>query len=256
MTSRKTLIAGNWKMNHGISDTIKFFTELTHQKLDIYNVDVLVCPSFVSLYTASITLDEDDTILLGAQNCHEEDSGAYTGEVTTQVLDEIGCKYVILGHSERRHIFGEKNDQIAKKVKKVIKNAMLPILCVGETWEDRQAQKTFDVIKKDLSESLSLITKDEISDVTIAYEPVWAIGTGQTATPQIAEEVHDYIRKWLAKEYGTAIADEIRILYGGSVKPENARELIQQENIDGALVGGASLNAKDFADIVKNSIQT
>lgn len=251
--SRKPLIAGNWKMNHGVTDTIKFFTKLSAQKISVYNADVVICPPFTSLYTASVALSEETEVKLGAQNCHYEDNGAYTGEVSLDFLLESNCQYVIIGHSERRQHFHETNELLAKKVSKALQKKIVPIFCVGETLEQREKNETFSFIESQLEGSLGHISKDEIAKVVIAYEPIWAIGTGKTASPGQAQEVHHMIRDWIGKKYGTSFASEMRILYGGSVKPNNIRELIQQEDIDGALVGGASLKAEDFSEIIRQS---
>ena len=246
------IIAGNWKMNKTVSESISLVKELkklvklsnesekglekskTFQK-DAKN-EVIICPPFTALSDVSEEL-KGSNIKLGAQNMHFEEQGAFTAEISPIMLKEL-VKYVILGHSERRHIFNESDELINKKLKSALKHNLKPILCVGETLEEREKNKTKEVIKKQLTQSLKNIKEK----VIVAYEPVWAIGTGKTATPEQAEEVHSYIKELLG---------DVIILYGGSVKPQNIKELIAQPNIDGALVGGASLDAKSFAQIVK-----
>lgn len=249
--TRKRLIAANWKMNYGVEESLKYWAEFTRQPLEYENVDIVLCPPFTSLYTMSVAISENEKVYLGAQNCFYEDSGAYTGEVSPVFLQEISCDYVIVGHSERRQIFKEDNQMIAKKLVKVFEHDMLPIFCVGETLEEREKSQTFSVIEAQLKDGLVGINRDQIAQVVIAYEPVWAIGTGKTATPEQAQEVHQYIREHIRKHYGSSFANEIRILYGGSAKPENIRNLISQDDIDGALVGGASLHPDQFLDMVR-----
>lgn len=248
--NRKTLIVANWKMNHGVEDSLKFFAQFTRQPLSLAGVDVAICPPFTSLYTAGVAL-QDTGIALGAQNCHFEDTGAYTGEVSAAFLKELGCDYVIVGHSERRQIFGEINADIAKKLTKVLEHNMTPIFCVGETDEERKAGNTFRVIEKQMQEGMTRLDRESAARIVFAYEPVWAIGTGNTATPEQAQEVHAFIRGLLHKAYGTAVGGQSRVLYGGSVKPENVRALMTQPDIDGGLVGGASLEADQFIEIVR-----
>jgi triosephosphate isomerase len=197
----------------------------------------------------------DSNIKLGAQDLYWEEKGAFTGEISAQMLKEAGCEYVIIGHSERRKYFAETNESVNKKTKTAIKAGLLPIVCVGEKLEEREAGKTFDVVKDHIQGSLAGLTQDEIKKVIIAYEPVWAIGTGRNATPKQAEEAHKYIRKLLADMFDDEIAENIRIQYGGSVTPENIKELIGQDDVDGALVGGASLQVDSFSNIVKWAIR-
>jgi len=210
--------------------------------------EVIVCPSFVCLSEVSKLLKGSD-IALGAQNMHYEDKGAYTGEVSPLFLKEIGVSYVILGHSERRHIFGEKDDLINNKVKSALKHGLNPILCVGETLEEREKDITFEIIKDQIYDGLAGLENENLAKLVIAYEPVWAIGTGKTATKEDANEVIGYIRKLLTEKFGDEVGSNTRILYGGSVKPDNIKELMMMEEIDGALVGGASLKAEDFSKI-------
>lgn len=230
--------------------------ETVRQLLDLLeessSVDILVCPPFSALSAVDEVI-RGSRIGLGAQNVHWEDEGAFTGEVSVAMLEECGCRYVILGHSERRQHFHESDEIIQRKLKKVLTTELTPILCVGESLEEREGERVEAVILGQLKAGLAELTAFQASRIIIAYEPVWAIGTGKTATPEIAEEVHHMIRKWLSDNDSREVADGIRILYGGSVKPENARQLMAQENIDGALVGGASLNAQSFATIIKES---
>ncbi|WP_304130916.1 triose-phosphate isomerase [Ignavibacterium album] len=248
---RKKIIAGNWKMNNDLQQSIFLIEELkTKLQNKSLNSDVIICPPFTSLSEAK-KLIEGSVIKLGAQNMFYEDSGAYTGEISASMLKSVGCEYVILGHSERRTIFGEKDEMINKKIRKALSQKLKPIFCVGETLEEREKDITEKVIKKQIEKGLIDVTPDEILDVIIAYEPVWAIGTGRTATPQQAQEVHHFIRKLLANMYSKDFANLITIQYGGSVKPENAKELLSQKDIDGALVGGACLKADSFIGIIE-----
>ncbi len=248
--ARKPVIAGNWKMYKTQSEVVRTIQGL-RQKVDGHQaVEVVVCPTFTGLAAAAKAL-EGSTIQLGAQNVHWEDEGAYTGEISVGMLQDCSCQYVILGHSERRQYFLEDDESIGRKLSKVLGTSLTPILCVGETLDQREADRVEDVILGQLRRGLAELTEDEVSRIIIAYEPVWAIGTGRTATPEVAEEVHAMIRGWLRDTYSEALAEGLRILYGGSVKPGNIAELMAQPDIDGALVGGASLDAESFAQIVK-----
>ena len=250
---RKIIIAGNWKLNKTSLEAIDLVNALKRELVDITAVDVVVCPPFTALSEVNDVLT-DSNIELGAQNLYWDDAGAFTGEVSAPMLKDIGVKYVIIGHSERRQFFGETNETVNKRLKAALKHKLIPIVCVGENLQEREANKTFDVVRNHIEGSLAGLSKDEIKGLVIAYEPVWAIGTGKTATTQQAQEVHKYIRGLLEKMAGFEAAQAVRIQYGGSVKPENTAELISQEDIDGALVGGASLKADSFAAIVKNSV--
>jgi len=245
---RRLLIAGNWKMHKTVPEATDFVKELKELVKDVNDRDILICPPFTALYPVSKEIS-DTNIKLGAQNMYFEEKGAFTGEISPLMLKDVGCSYVILGHSERRHIFGETDELINKKVLSAINHGITPILCVGEKLEEREAGETEKVIEKQVREGLKNVSKDR--DFVIAYEPVWAIGTGKTATPSLAEEVHQFIREVLTLMFGKEKANSVRILYGGSVKPENAEGLLKMDNIDGALVGGASLKAESFAKIVK-----
>jgi len=250
---RKPIIAGNWKMYKTLTEAIELVNGLKRNLYDIIEADIVVCPSFVALDSVSEILIESN-IDCGAQDVYWEKEGAYTGEVSAVMLKDIGCKYAIIGHSERRQYFNETNDTVNKKVKAALAAGLTPIVCVGETLTEREANKTFEVIKDHIQNGLSGITKEDILKIVVAYEPVWAIGTGKTATPGEAQEVHAFIRKLLADLWGKEAADSIRIQYGGSVKPDNAASLMAQEDIDGALVGGASLKVDSFTEIVKKSV--
>jgi triosephosphate isomerase len=244
---RRFLIAGNWKMHKTITEALDLVRELKELVKDVNDRDVLVCPPFTTLYSVSKELDCSN-IVLGGQNMYFEEQGAFTGEISPLMLKDAGCSYVILGHSERRHIFGETDELINKKVLSAVNHGLIPILCVGELLEERENGKTQEIVEKQVREGLKGI--EEKAEFVIAYEPVWAIGTGRTATPELAEEVHFFIRQVLSDMFGSEKANSVRILYGGSVKPENAAGLLNMENIDGALVGGASLKAESFAKIV------
>lgn len=245
---RKPIIAGNWKMHNTISEARELIKALI-PLIEGRDREVVVCPSFVCLSEAAEILKKS-YVALGAQNMHYEDKGAYTGEVSPIFLKEVGVSYVILGHSERRQIFGEKDDLINKKVKAALRHGLNPILCVGETLEERETKITFEVIKNQMDGSLAGLEQENLGKLVVAYEPVWAIGTGKTATKEDANEVIRYIRELLTEKFGKEAGEKTRILYGGSVKPANIKELMDMEEIDGALVGGASLDASDFSKIV------
>ncbi len=252
---RKSFIAGNWKMNTDVHSSFSLAESVALGCKDVAGskVDVAVCPPFVYLQQVGHAL-QSSHIALGSQDVYFEQKGAFTGEISAAMLKDVGCTYAICGHSERRHVIGETDELINKKVHAAILGGLLPILCVGELLEERKANKTAEVVTRHMKKGLAGLTPEKMSAVTIAYEPVWAIGTGLTATPQQAQEVHALIRKLLAEMYDRKIAGEIRIQYGGSVKPDNAGELMAQEDVDGLLVGGASLKAEDFAAIVKASV--
>ena len=237
-----------------INEAIELVNGLKRELIDINVVDIVVCPTYTALSDVNELL-MDSNIALGAQDVYWEDEGAFTGEVSARMLKDAGCGYVIIGHSERRQLFGETNETVNKKLKKAIEAGLFAIICVGEKLEERENGKTFDVVKNHVKGSLADITKGDMEKVIIAYEPVWAIGTGKTATSEQAEEVHKYIRELLAEIFDQEVAQNTRIQYGGSVKPDNIKELISKENIDGALVGGASLKIDSFSEIVKGAIQ-
>ena len=251
MPERTPMIAGNWKMNLGVKESCDLVKSIGEGIKDISNVDVLVAPPYINIPVVRDAVGNSN-IILSAQNMYYEESGAYTGEVAPQMLVENGCTHVILGHSERRSIFGESSETVNKKVEAAIKAGLIPVVCIGETIEEREAGKTFDIIREQLEGSLAYFSsKGSIPTSTIiAYEPVWAIGTGLTATPDQAQEVHQFIRNWLKDNFNQESAEKIRILYGGSVKPGNAADLMSRPDIDGALVGGASLKADSFLGII------
>jgi triosephosphate isomerase len=252
MNKRIPLIAGNWKMNLSLNESTALVRAIAQGISDIEGIDVLVAPPFTNLPAVKKALS-DTRIFLAAQNMHWETGGAFTGEVSGRMLVEAGCSHVILGHSERRSIFKETNEMIDLKVKTAFKTGLIPIICIGETLKERDADKTFEVIREQLEGSLKTFTdRGEMPHSTIlAYEPVWAIGTGRTATPDQAQEVHHFIREWINKGFNKDTAERVRILYGGSVKPDNIKDLMSRQDIDGALVGGASLKADAFLEIIK-----
>lgn len=249
---RKKVIAGNWKMNYNLYESIVFIKKLKEEILKKErNSEIIICPNFVTLSDAKKIID-NSPIKLGAQNLYFEESGAFTGETSADMIKSVGCEYVIIGHSERRTIFNESDELINKKVKQALKHNLRPILCVGETLEEREKNITTEIIRKQLEIGLLDIAAEEMLKIIIAYEPVWAIGTGRNATPEQAQEVHSFIRNILTVEYGFEVAEKTIIQYGGSVKPENAKELLSQPDIDGALVGGACLKVDSFIGIIES----
>lgn len=250
---RKKLIAGNWKMNKTSSDGVQLAREIVTELGKVTDVDIVVCPPFTALESVFKVLD-GSTVKLGAQNMHHEANGAFTGEVSAPMLRSLFATHVILGHSERRTYFGENDAFINKKVLAALKNQLRPILCVGETLAEREAGSTLKVVQTQLEAGLEGVSKELATSVVIAYEPVWAIGTGKVATTEQAQEVHAFIRSLLTKLFGEAAAQKVRILYGGSMKPANAPELLSQKDIDGGLIGGASLESRSFVDLVKAAV--
>ena len=250
---RKKLIAGNWKMNKTAADGVTLTREIIEAIGRETAVDVVLCPPYTALESVGRAL-EGQSIKLGAQNMHPEKNGAYTGEVSAEMLRGLFVTHAILGHSERRTYFGETDAFINKKVLAALANQLKPILCVGETLAEREGGATLAVVQRHVEGGLQGVTKEQITSVVIAYEPVWAIGTGKVATTEQAQEVHAYIRDLLTKLYGAPLAQKIRILYGGSMKPANAPELLAQKDIDGGLIGGAALEAKSFIDLVKAAV--
>jgi len=247
---RKKVIAGNWKMYKDVNESIEFVKELVLKQNNIPdNTDVIICVPFTSLFSVNQIL-KDSKIKLGAQNMFYEDQGAYTGEISPLMLKSTGCKYVILGHSERRTYFGETDEIVNKKVKKAIEKDLTPIMCIGETLEERESGITNQVVEKQIRGGLNGLSSEEISKVIIAYEPVWAIGTGKTATPEQAQDVHRFIRELISKISNEKVASNLIIQYGGSMKPENAKELLSQPDIDGGLIGGACLKVDSFYKII------
>ena len=246
---RKPIMAGNWKLNKTPNETIVFVEELKPLLTGVNDVEIVICPPFTSINVATY-LTKNTNIKVGAQNLFWEKSGAFTGEVSGDMLKELGCEYVIIGHSERRQYFSETDQMINRKIFAAFAASLIPIVCVGETLQEREAGRVEEVISTQIRESLKGLNAKEHGKIVIAYEPVWAIGTGKTATPQQANEVHILIRKLLQEIFGGFAAD-IRIQYGGSVKPENIKELMAQSDIDGALIGGAALKADSFEKLVK-----
>lgn len=248
---RKKVIAGNWKMNNDLNGTISLISDIK-KELSGKNVNAgtIICPPFTNLETAFALL-KNSSIKLGAQNVYFEESGAFTGEISPSMLKSVGCEYVILGHSERRTIFGENDQIINKKIKLAIKNGLKPIFCVGETLEEREKGVTFKVIETQVRNGLDGLNESDLVNLIVAYEPVWAIGTGRNATPQQAQEAHQFIRGLISKIFSENFADQLVIQYGGSVKADNAKELLSQPDIDGALVGGACLKADSFVKIIE-----
>ncbi len=253
MINRKKIIAGNWKMNKTQAEAIALVEDLIRDIGKFDEAEIVLCPPFTSLSAVSDLLSPVPNIRLGAQNMHEAASGAYTGEISAGMLKALYVRYVIIGHSERRQFFHEDNATVNRKTKAALAAELRPIVCVGETLPEREADKWKDVLETQLKEGLAGFGDKELADIIIAYEPVWAIGTGKTASAAQAEEAHQWIRKVLGTNFSSAAAEKIRIQYGGSVKPENAKELLSKPDIDGALVGGASLDARGFTAIIKNA---
>ena len=247
---RRPFIAGNWKMYKTIREAVDFAKQLKNAQRGYDDRDVVIAPPFPALYAVAEVLKESG-IRLSAQNLHEKPEGAYTGEVSAGMLIDAGCEYVIVGHSERRTLFGEKNDVINRKLKSALSFGLRPIFCIGEILEEREEGRTFAVVEQQIKEGLNNLTTDDIRHLLIAYEPVWAIGTGKTATPEQAQEVHAFIRDVMGKAYGGDVSVDIAVIYGGSVNPGNIGGLMAQEDIDGALVGGASLDIDSFVRIIR-----
>lgn len=250
---RKNIVAGNWKMNLDLMAGIQIFNEISTLIGEEVNgnQEAVICPPFIHLSALNSAIKPEIKLSLGAQNCHQADSGAYTGEVSASMLVSCGVKYVIIGHSERRQYFNESNNLLARKLDNVLKNDLTPIFCIGETLEQRNSGIYFDVIKDQISAAAFHLSQADFSKLILAYEPVWAIGTGLTASPVQAQEIHSFIRNQIAEKFDQELADSISILYGGSCTPKNAAELFSQPDIDGGLIGGASLKARDFVDIIK-----
>ncbi len=249
-TTRRPLIAGNWKLYKTATETASFIAELKAGLPSDLKVDVALAPPFTALETA-VKAASGSPIVIAAQNVFWEKEGAFTAEISTPMLKDIGVQTVIIGHSERRQYFGETNETVNKRLKAALEAEMAPIVCIGETLSEREAERTFAVLEEQLSDGLAGLSEEDAAKLVIAYEPVWAIGTGKTATPEIAQAAHKMIREFFEKTYDKTLANTIRILYGGSVKAQNASELMAQEDIDGALVGGASLKADSFLGIIK-----
>ena len=251
---RQNLVAGNWKMNLTYPEGLALVEEITRLAgaAGAQGPEVVVCPPFPLLHSVGQALPQGGKLHLGAQNCHQKESGAFTGEVSAQVLASVGCEYVILGHSERRQYFGEDDALLSQKLKAALAAGLKPIFCVGESLDTREANETFDYIGKQLADGLFHLSNEEFSQVTVAYEPIWAIGTGRTASSAQAQEVHAFIRERIARAYDAQAALDTTILYGGSANAQNARELFSQPDVDGGLIGGASLKAADFIAITQS----
>jgi triosephosphate isomerase len=249
MSTRTPLIAGNWKMFKTCSEAVDTAAALVKNVADVSGRDVVIAPPFTALYPVSEVL-ADSRVSLGAQNLFWEKEGAYTGEISAAMLASAGCRYVIIGHSERRQCFNETDETVNRRIQAALQQALIPVFCVGESEQERDAGQTFSVLDKQIENGLKNFFTKDLEKLVIAYEPVWAIGTGKTATSRQAQEVHEFLRSLLKKSLGQELADSIRILYGGSVKPDNIAELMGMPDVDGALVGGASLNADTFSAIV------
>jgi len=250
---RKKIVAGNWKMNKTFEEADDLLFDLAEalQDLELDNEEVIICPPAVYL-EMSTDVGLENNFSVGAQNCSNKEAGAYTGEISAAMLKSLDVQYCIVGHSERRKYFNETHQQLAEKVDLLLNNEIQPIFCCGEVLEEREAEKHFDVVKAQISDSLFHLNEDELRNIVIAYEPVWAIGTGKTASSEQAQEMHAFIRSILAEKYNENLANDISILYGGSCNPKNAKELFAQSDVDGGLIGGASLKAEDFVAIVKS----
>jgi len=248
---RKKIVAGNWKMNLDYAEGISIFSEIVNMVRDEKNGNqvAVICAPYIHLN--SLTKLGGHTVKIGAQNCHQNESGAFTGEISAKMIKSVGCEYVIVGHSERRQYFAETDALLAEKTVIALKNNLVPIFCIGETLDERNNGSYFEVIKSQLENGLFNLIEEDFAKIIIAYEPVWAIGTGLTASSDQAQEVHAFIRKEIAAKYGEEISNATSILYGGSCNPKNAAELFAQPDIDGGLIGGASLKSRDFVDIIK-----
>jgi len=252
---RQNIVAGNWKMNLTLPEGLALVSEITNMVTDEATgstAQVVICPPFPYLSAIDKQLPQGGPFHVGAQNCSQKESGAYTGEVSAKMLQSVGCEYVILGHSERRQYFREDDELLSQKLKAALGAGLKPIFCVGESLETREMNETFDYISKQLKDGLFHLSNEEFDQVVIAYEPIWAIGTGKTATSAQAQEVHAFIREQIARAYDAEAAENTTILYGGSCNAQNARELFSQPDVDGGLIGGASLKSRDFTEIIKS----
>ncbi len=250
---RLPLVAGNWKMNHLVAQSVATATALKPMVADVKAADIVICPVFTALHAVAPVVSGSN-IQLGGQNCYLKESGAYTGEVSPHMLKDVGCVWTILGHSERRQFFAENDEFLNQKLKFALSAGLRVMFCVGETLEEREGGRMEDVLVRQVTHGLQSMDQPGLANVAIAYEPVWAIGTGVTARPDQAQEAHAFIRGLVRDQFGETVADAIRIQYGGSVKPDNARELMSQPDVDGFLVGGASLKADSFAAVVKAAV--
>lgn len=254
ISNEKPFIAGNWKMHKTIPEAVEMVKALKEESPQLTDAELVVIPPYTMLSEVKKVI-EGSTVQLGAQNIFWEEKGAFTGEISPPMLKDAGCQYVTIGHSERRQYFGETNETVNKKIKAALAHELTPIMCIGESLEEREKGNTMDKVETQINSGLEGLGKDEIRRIVIAYEPIWAIGTGVTATPSQAEEVHSFIRKKLTEKYGNEIASYAIILYGGSVKPANTYSILKENNINGALVGGASLEADSFIQITKEAIK-
>jgi triosephosphate isomerase len=250
----KPFIAGNWKMHNTIQESVGLVKAICAAGADLDNAEVVVIPPFTAL-SAVREIIKDSTVRLGAQNLCWEEKGAFTGEVSPVMLRDSGCNYVTVGHSERRQFFGETNESVNKKIEAALGNDLIPIMCIGESLEEREQEKTIEKIGSQIEEGLEGISTEQMKNIVVAYEPIWAIGTGLTATPEQAQEVHSFIREKLQENYGIDTSSCAIILYGGSVKPANTFSLMKEKDINGALVGGASLTAESFLEIIKEAVK-
>ena len=250
--ARKTVIAGNWKMNKTGAEGKAFVEEFIPKVAGIDNIEIVVCPVFTAL-EAVVAAAARSNVKVGAQNINWAESGAFTGEISAAMLKETGVEYVIIGHSERRQYFGETDETVNKRLKAALAAELIPMVCIGELLEERESGKTETVLDTQIRGGLAGISTEDMAGIIVAYEPVWAIGTGKTATPEMAEDTHAYVRSVIADMFGSDTADKVRIQYGGSMKAANSAELVAQEDIDGGLVGGAALEPDSFADLIKNA---
>lgn len=246
---RTKIVAGNWKMNCNLDEALHLLNDLKLKDFSKADADIIIAPPYTNLYALHQNL-KDSPIKLSSQNINENESGAYTGEISPDMLKSVGATYAIIGHSERRAIYNESDAKLADKATTALKHDLKIIFCIGELLEQRKADKHFEVVKAQLEKGLFHLNASDMKNVVIAYEPVWAIGTGETASPEQAQEIHEYIRQVLAEKYSQDVADQTSILYGGSVKPNNAKEIFTKKDVDGGLIGGASLDTNSFAEIV------
>ncbi|PCH69596.1 MAG: triose-phosphate isomerase [Bacteroidetes bacterium] len=248
---RQKIVAGNWKMNKNYEDGLTLAKDVI-EGLTVDHCTVVLGTPFIHLKAVSEIVKNVENVYSSAQNCSSEPEGAYTGEVSAEMIKSSGADYIIIGHSERRAYFTESDEVLAKKIDLTLQNKLIPIFCCGETFEERETEQHFTTVKRQINNALFHLSEDQLKNIVIAYEPVWAIGTGKTATPEQAQEMHQHIRSLISDRFGDGIADDLSILYGGSCKPSNATELFSQKDLDGGLIGGASLNASDFIEIIAN----
>jgi triosephosphate isomerase len=250
---RRTLVAGNWKMNHWVAQSVATANTLKALVADVLSADIVICPVFTALHAVGQAVSGSN-VQLGGQNCYLKESGAFTGEISPQMLKDAGCTWTIVGHSERRQYFAEKDELLNQKLKFALSAGLKVMFCIGEMLEERESGRMHEVLVRQVTDGLQGLSAADFGGVAIAYEPVWAIGTGVTASPDQAQDAHEFVRGLVRDQFGETVADAVRILYGGSVKPDNARELMGQPDVDGFLVGGASLKADSFAAIVREAV--